>query len=92
MFKFKKTISDGNFLLIDSAIPTDKTINFIKQNNIENIYFNRGLGYKRSNIKSYCNLSGIKKLIVVGYEMNLQGIESLKIWSFYNVVVILRQK
>lgn len=78
MFKFENMLSDGNFLVIDTAIPTDKTINFINQNNIENIYINRSLGYNLLNIKPFSNLSGIKKLIVVGGEMNLQGIERFK--------------
>lgn len=75
MFKFEEIPSVGNFLVIDTNILIDTTIKFINQNNIENLYINSVLGYNLSDIKAFSDVKGIKKVLIVAYSINLEGIE-----------------
>ena len=79
MFRYFDSLNDGKFLKVESD-RLSETINFVKQEKIENLYISRCHGYHLDSIEPLLELKGIKKLQYQehGDMISMIGIEKFK--------------
>ncbi len=85
-FKFSDWKDSEKFLFIESD-KIYETIEFIKENNIRNIYVSRFRGYELDNIEPLLSLKGIKRFQYQEYgkKISLKGIENFNELKFLRI-------